>query len=104
MTVETSTPDLIPEGLQGEDGRPSETFLPAEEDKVLRESTEHGTPSEDSAPAQQRSITGLKVCKFFVPRRHTSNETSPADHISLLEKLVVFCLRVSVIYCFSLRP
>ncbi|KAJ5986628.1 DNA repair protein RAD50 [Penicillium sp. IBT 35674x] len=60
MTVETSTPDLMPEKLQGEDRQFSETSLPAEKEKGLEESTERGTSSGDSAPAQQRSITGLK--------------------------------------------
>ncbi|KAJ5554708.1 DNA repair protein RAD50 [Penicillium frequentans] len=54
----------MPKTLQGEDRRPSETSLPAEKQNGLEESTERGTPSENSAPAQQRSITGLKVVVF----------------------------------------
>ncbi|KAJ6024736.1 DNA repair protein RAD50 [Penicillium herquei] len=62
MTIEMNMADFGSEELQGQKRRASETNVPATEDtdKELAEIPESETPSDDSAPAQQRSITGLK--------------------------------------------
>ncbi|KAJ5736908.1 DNA repair protein RAD50 [Penicillium malachiteum] len=62
MTVERNTADVGHEKLQGEERRTSETTLPAEEEngKEIAETPKSQTPSDDSAPPQKRSITGLK--------------------------------------------